>query len=139
MRKQYVPFKRLATEDALEQLADEMKFPSLEALYVAVGEGQVSPQSIVARLARSVQGSTEEDVTEVPLARPVHLGQPSSTDVTSGVVVQGRSDVWVRLARCCTPGARGRDPRVRHPRAGRLGPPHRLPEREVADLPSPNG
>ena len=103
MRKQNVPFKRLATEDALEQLADEMKFPSLEALYVAVGEGQVSPQSIVARLARSVQGSTEEDVTEVPLARPVHLGQPSSTDVTSGVVVPGSEDVWVRLARCCTP------------------------------------
>ncbi|MGH3143701.1 MAG: RelA/SpoT family protein, partial [Gaiellales bacterium] len=61
MRKQNVPFKRLATEDALEQLADEMKFPSLESLFVAVGEGQVSPQSIVARLARSVHGSTEED------------------------------------------------------------------------------
>jgi GTP pyrophosphokinase len=103
MRKQNVPFKRLATEDALGQLADEMKFPSLDSLYIAVGEGQVSPQSIVARLARSVQGSTEEDVTEVPLARPVHLGQPSSTDVTSGVVVPGSEDVWVRLARCCTP------------------------------------
>ena len=103
MRKQNVPLKRLATEDALEQLAEEMKFPSLESLFVAVGEGQVSPQSIVARLARSVQGSTEEDVTEVPLARPVHLGQPSSTDVTSGVVVPGSEDVWVRLARCCTP------------------------------------
>jgi GTP diphosphokinase / guanosine-3',5'-bis(diphosphate) 3'-diphosphatase len=103
MRKQNVPLKRLATEDALEQLADEMKFPSLESLYVAIGEGQVSPQSIVARLARRVQGSTEEDVTEVPLARPVHLGQPSSTDVTSGVVVPGSEDVWVRLARCCTP------------------------------------
>jgi guanosine-3',5'-bis(diphosphate) 3'-pyrophosphohydrolase len=103
MRKQNVPLKRLATEDALEHLADEMKFPSLESLYVAIGEGQVSPQSIVARLARSVQGSTEEDVGEVPLARPVHLGQPSSTDVTSGVVVPGSEDVWVRLARCCTP------------------------------------
>jgi GTP diphosphokinase / guanosine-3',5'-bis(diphosphate) 3'-diphosphatase len=103
MRKQNVPLKRLATEDALEQLADEMKFPSLESLYVAIGEGQVSPQSIVARLARRVQGSTEEDLTQVPLARPVHLGQPSSTDVTSGVVVPGSEDVWVRLARCCTP------------------------------------
>ena len=103
MRKQNVPLKRLATEDALEQVADEMKFPSLESLFVAIGEGQVSPQSIVARLARSVQGSTEEDVSEVPLARPVHLGRPSSTDVTSGVVVPGSEDVWVRLARCCTP------------------------------------
>jgi GTP pyrophosphokinase len=102
MRKQNVPFKRLATEDALVHLSEEMKFPSLESLYVAIGEGQVSPQSIVARLARNVQG-TEEEVSEVPLARPVHLGQQSSTDVTSGVVVPGSEDVWVRLARCCTP------------------------------------
>jgi GTP pyrophosphokinase len=56
----------------------------------------------VARLSRNVQGTAEE-VSEVPLARPVHLGQPSSTDVTSGVVVPGSEDVWVRLARCCTP------------------------------------
>jgi GTP pyrophosphokinase len=103
MRKQNVPFKRLATEDALEQVADEMKFPDLEALYVAVGEGHVSPQSIVARLARHVQGATEEDTTEVPLARPVQLGEPRSTDVTSGIEVPGSADVWVRLARCCTP------------------------------------
>jgi GTP diphosphokinase / guanosine-3',5'-bis(diphosphate) 3'-diphosphatase len=102
MRKQNVPFKRLATEDALTHLSEEMKFPSLESLYVAIGQGQVSPQSIVARLARNVQG-TDEEVTEVPLARPVHLGQQSSTDVTSGVVVPGSEDVWVRLARCCTP------------------------------------
>jgi len=103
MRKQNVPFKRLATEDAIEQVADEMKFPDLEALYVAVGEGHVSPQSIVARLARHVQGATEEDTTEVPLARPVQLGEPRSTDVTSGIEVPGSADVWVRLARCCTP------------------------------------
>jgi GTP pyrophosphokinase len=99
MRRQNVPFKRLATEEALTQLADEMKFPSLDALYVALGEGHVSPQSVVARLTRSIQGTTEEDVTEVPLARPVQLQH----DVTSGVVVPGSADVWVRLARCCTP------------------------------------
>jgi GTP pyrophosphokinase len=99
MRKQNVPLKRLATEEALASLAEEMKFPSLEALYVAVGDGHVSPQSVVARLTRSVQDTSDMDVTEVPLARPVRIGQ----DVTSGVVVPGSADVWVRLARCCTP------------------------------------
>ena len=40
----------------------------------------------------------------MPLARPVRLGEPSATtDVTSGVEVPGSADVWVRLARCCTP------------------------------------
>jgi guanosine-3',5'-bis(diphosphate) 3'-pyrophosphohydrolase len=100
MRKQNVPFKRLATEEALEQVAAEMKFTGLESLYVAVGEGHVSPQSVLARLMRTVAGTTEEDATEVPLARPVRVGGP---DVSSGVVVPGSADVWVRLARCCTP------------------------------------
>jgi len=100
MRKQNVPFKRLATEEALHQVAEEMKFPDLESLYVAVGEGHVSPQSVVARLTRAVSGTTEEDATEVPLARPVRVGKP---DIASGVVVPGSADVWVRLARCCTP------------------------------------
>jgi GTP pyrophosphokinase len=100
MRKQNVPFKRLATEEALQQVATEMKFADLEALYVGVGESHVSPQSVIARLTRIVSGTTEHDVTEPALARPVRV-EPS--DVTSGVVVPGSADVWVRLARCCTP------------------------------------
>jgi GTP pyrophosphokinase len=100
MRKQNVPFKRLATEDALGQVAAEMRFPDLDSMYVGVGEGHVSPQSVIARLTRIVSGTPEHDVTEPALARPVRV-QPS--DVTSGVVVPGSVDVWVRLARCCTP------------------------------------
>ena len=64
MRKQNLPFKRLASEEVLTQVAvEEMKFPDLEALYVAVGEGHVSPQSVVARLARLLSGTPEDDVT----------------------------------------------------------------------------
>ena len=104
MRKQNVPFKRLATDEALTQLAiEELKYPDLESLYVAVGEGHVSPQSVIARLARVLAGTPEEDVTEVPLARPVRIGSPSSADVGQGVMVRGLPDVWVRLGRCCTP------------------------------------
>jgi len=100
MRKQNVAFKRLATEDALGQVAAEMNFPDLESLYVGVGDGHVSPQSVIARLTRIVSGTTEDDVTEPALARPVRVER---TDVSSGVVVPGSVDVWVRLARCCTP------------------------------------
>ena len=100
MRKERLPVKRLATEASLAQVAEELKYPNLDALYVAVGESQVSPQSIVARIARLASGSTDEDEIEVPLARPVKIGTP---DVSKGVVVRGLGDVWVRLGRCCTP------------------------------------
>jgi GTP pyrophosphokinase len=100
MRKQNLPFKRLATEEALEQVASELSYADLDALYAAMGEGHVSPQSVVARLARLVSGTTDDDVTEVPLARPVRIRKP---DVSSGVLVRGATDLWVRLGRCCTP------------------------------------
>ncbi|MEA2550467.1 MAG: diphosphokinase / guanosine-3,5-bis(diphosphate) 3-diphosphatase, partial [Actinomycetota bacterium] len=101
MRKQNLPFKRLATEDTLSQVAAELKYAKLEDLYVALGEGHVSPQSVVARISRLLTGHSEENVTEVPLARPVKIG--GSRDVGQGVVVKGLPDVWVRLSRCCTP------------------------------------
>ncbi|MDH4111371.1 MAG: bifunctional (p)ppGpp synthetase/guanosine-3',5'-bis(diphosphate) 3'-pyrophosphohydrolase [Actinomycetota bacterium] len=101
MRKQNLPIKRLATTESLGTVAEELKYPNLEALYIAVGEGHVSPQSIVARVSRLVGGDTDEDVAEVPLARPVRLG--GRDDVSKGVVVRGLPDVWVRLSRCCTP------------------------------------
>jgi GTP pyrophosphokinase len=100
MRKQNMPFKRLATEDTMLQVAHDLKYPDLDSLYVAMGEGHVSPQSVVARLARLISGTPDEDVTEVPLARPVRITQP---DISKGVMVKGLPDVWVKLGRCCTP------------------------------------
>ena len=100
MRKQNLPIKRLATEEVLTHVAEEMKYPDLESLYVALGEGHVSPQSVVARMTRSLSDAPEDDVTEVPLARPVRI-RPS--EIGQGVVVKGLPDVWVRLGRCCTP------------------------------------
>ena len=101
MRKQNLPFKRLATEETLRQVAVGLKYAKLEDLYVALGEGHVSPQSVVARVSRLLTGHSEEDVTEVPLARPVRIG--GKQDIGQGVVVKGLPDVWVRLSRCCTP------------------------------------
>ena len=54
----------------------------------------------MARLASGTTDDVTDDVTDVPLARPVKLRRP---DASQGVVVPGSSDVWVRLGRCCTP------------------------------------
>jgi GTP pyrophosphokinase len=101
MRRQNLSVKRLATEQTMSEIAADLKYPSLDDLYVAVGEGRVSPPSVMARLSRLATGTAgEEDVTDVPLARPVRIGKPS---ISKGVVVRGQPDVWVRLSRCCTP------------------------------------
>jgi GTP pyrophosphokinase len=100
LRRQGLPLKRLTTEETLGRVATELKYPSLDAMMVAVGEGHVSPQSVVIRLTRLISADEEEEVAaEVPPARPVHLAPRSDKPV----IVAGADDLWVNLARCCTP------------------------------------
>jgi len=99
LRRHSLPVVRLSSDELMTRVASDLHYPNLEALYVAIGEGHVSPQSVVSRLTRLVSEETEEEAEEIPAARPVRLGKAP----TQAVVVQGRSDVWVKLARCCTP------------------------------------
>ncbi len=98
LRRHSLPVVRLTSDALMSDVAADLKYPSLDALYVAIGEGHVSPQSIVSRLSRLVSSEAEEEAEEIPAARPVRLSRPSQP-----VIVQGRSDVWVKLSRCCTP------------------------------------
>ena len=102
MRKQNLPIQRVLSHEALVALAQEMRYTDVSALYAAVGEGHVSAQTVVQRLVAALGGAdgTEEDLAEVttPSRR---VARPRFNE--SGVVVKGADDVWVKLARCCTP------------------------------------
>jgi GTP diphosphokinase / guanosine-3',5'-bis(diphosphate) 3'-diphosphatase len=105
MRKQELPLQRLATGDALQAIATELRYPDVSALYAAVGEGHVSAQSVVAKLVASVGGAAgaAEDLAETTLPTlPEHPPRPRTAG-GSGVAVEGDADVWARLSRCCTP------------------------------------
>ncbi|MGC0333212.1 guanosine-3',5'-bis(diphosphate) 3'-pyrophosphohydrolase [Streptomyces sp. SAI-170] len=104
MRKQNLPIQRILTGDSLVTLAHEMRYPDISALYAAIGEGHVSAQSVVQKLVQAFGGeeaATEEIDESVPPARGRSRKRRSSAD--PGVVVKGVDDVWVKLARCCTP------------------------------------
>ena len=102
MRKQNLPIQRLLSHESLVAVANEMRYADVSSLYAAIGEGQVSAATVVQRLVQSMGGETanEEDLAEV--ARPgstqrrVRTGDP-------GVIVKGVDDIWVKLAKCCTP------------------------------------
>jgi GTP pyrophosphokinase len=102
MRKQGLPLQRLLGGDALITLARDLRLTDVDALYAAVGENQMSAQSIVQRLVQSLGGEegAVEDIAETALPTKVRPARPSGDP---GVVVKGTSDVWVKLARCCTP------------------------------------
>ncbi|MFI0513650.1 guanosine-3',5'-bis(diphosphate) 3'-pyrophosphohydrolase [Streptomyces canus] len=104
MRKQNLPIQRILTGDSLVTLAHEMRYSDISALYAAIGEGHVSAQNIVQKLVQALGGeeaATEEIDESVPPTRG--RGRKRRTNADPGVIVKGVEDVWVKLARCCTP------------------------------------
>ncbi|HEX9891186.1 MAG TPA: bifunctional (p)ppGpp synthetase/guanosine-3',5'-bis(diphosphate) 3'-pyrophosphohydrolase, partial [Actinomycetota bacterium] len=99
LRRQGLPLKRLTTEETLAGVAVELNYGDLDSLLVAIGEGHVSPQSVVVRLERQLSAEEEEEPEEPAPKRPVRLAPRDG----QGVLVAGSTDVWVKLARCCTP------------------------------------
>ncbi len=103
LRKSGLPLHRLLTVEHLTAVADSFRLPDVNALYGAVGEGNVGPQGVVQRLLEAEGGleATQREVLEdhaVP--RPSRRSR-GKDDV--GIIVQGDPDLWVKLAKCCTP------------------------------------
>jgi GTP pyrophosphokinase len=101
MRKQDLPFQRMLSTESLTAIASDLQYPDISALYAAVGEGHVSAQSVVQKLVQSMGG--EEGTSEEAAETTIPERHRKRTPGDPGVVVKGVSDVWVKLARCCTP------------------------------------
>jgi GTP pyrophosphokinase len=102
MRKAGLPLQRVLAGDALPLMARDLRLPDVTALYIEVGEGRVSAQTVVQRVMAAL-GGTEgavEDLAET--AVPTRVSRPR-TPGDPGIVVKGVDDVWVKLAKCCTP------------------------------------
>ncbi|WP_328297657.1 bifunctional (p)ppGpp synthetase/guanosine-3',5'-bis(diphosphate) 3'-pyrophosphohydrolase [Streptomyces sp. NBC_00435] len=103
MRKQNLPIQRILTGDSLVTLAHEMRYPDISSLYAAIGEGHVTAQGVVQKLVQALGGedAANEDIEDsIPPARGRSKRRGNADP---GVVVKGVDDVWVKLARCCTP------------------------------------
>ncbi len=105
MRKAALPIQRLLGGDQLLTLAKDLHYVDISALYAAIGEGHISANSVVQKLVTQLGGTegSVEDIAEatVPSDESISVVRRTTGDV--GVVVKGVSDVWVKLARCCTP------------------------------------
>ncbi|WP_433548547.1 RelA/SpoT family protein [Streptomyces sp. CA-294286] len=103
MRKQNLPIQRILTGDSLVTLAHEMRYPDISSLYAAIGENHVTAQSVVQKLVQALGGedAANEDIAES--SPPSQSRSKRRANADPGVVIKGVDDVWVKLARCCTP------------------------------------
>ena len=100
MRRQNLPLQRLMSQDSFAEVAQQLRYEDVSALYAAVGEGHVSTQSVIEKVTALVGTN---DATTGPIDIP-HIGrQRPSRTADSGVLVRGAPDILVKLAKCCTP------------------------------------
>lgn len=105
MRKQNLPLQRLMNHESLTALAHDMRLTDVAALYAAIGESHVAASTVVSRLVRMAGGDAgaEEDLAEATIPGSPAVTRARATD--PGIIIEGMDspDVWVKVARCCTP------------------------------------
>jgi GTP pyrophosphokinase len=101
LKKQNLPYKKLAGSAVLAQVIRETGFKKAEDFYVALGSGKVPANQIVNKVLNRLK--TEEVAQEeaVPLKAPKAGRAVAGDDL--GIRVKGVDQVLVRLAKCCTP------------------------------------
>jgi GTP pyrophosphokinase len=105
MRKEGLPLKRVLTHETLSTVAAEMRLTDVSALYAAVGEGNIGAQAVVRRVIDLFGGEegAAEDLAEGVQITSERARAKRHSGGDAGVIVKGISDVWVKLAKCCTP------------------------------------
>ena len=92
----------------LPDVAGDLGFQNVDDLFVAVYRGQFSGQSIVNRLLRRHKGDAAEeeaaegDLAQEQLLRP-YPPEGEAPAASRGIHVEGQSDMFVRISKCCTP------------------------------------
>ena len=102
MRKRNLPVNTLLTPEALVGVADDLTFPNADAVFAAIGDGQVSTQNVISHLVKDA-GADEVDEEVEQEVLPLKPMERKASSSSTGVSVKGVGDVWIKLARCCMP------------------------------------
>lgn len=103
LRRQNQGIRKLTTHEALEGVLESFGMQTEDQLYAAIGDGHVSAQSVIEHLTNSSKPADEEPPAETETQLPANSRKETSS--SSGVLVGGSDsdDMWVKLAKCCTP------------------------------------
>ena len=101
LKKQNLPYRKLAGSAVLAQVIRETGFKKAEDFYLALGSGKLQPGTIVNKVIQRLK--TEQVVDEAPVVTKAPKARETIQGTDMGVVVPGVEDVLVRLAKCCTP------------------------------------
>ncbi|MDP9394397.1 MAG: bifunctional (p)ppGpp synthetase/guanosine-3',5'-bis(diphosphate) 3'-pyrophosphohydrolase [Actinomycetota bacterium] len=99
LAKQGAGWKRLMAAPELKAVAEQMNYQNLDALLRAIGEHHLSAHTV----AQALTSRLADEVEELDIEPPSSVTTSAPARPSESVIVEGSSDVWVTLARCCTP------------------------------------
>ncbi len=101
LKQQNLPYAKLRGSATLAQVIRDVGFKKAEDFYLALGSGKLQPGGVVNKVIQRLK--TEQVAEEAPVVTKAPKARHAVSGDEMGVVVQGVSDVLVRLAKCCTP------------------------------------
>ena len=101
IRKQNLPLQKLVSQGSFAEVAAQMRYDDVTALYAAVGEGHVSTQSVIEKVLAALHSEAETEESDIEFTPKGRSKALKNSD--SGVLVRGAPDILVKLAKCCTP------------------------------------
>ncbi|RMH75832.1 MAG: bifunctional (p)ppGpp synthetase/guanosine-3',5'-bis(diphosphate) 3'-pyrophosphohydrolase [Actinomyces sp.] len=103
LRREGLPAQRLMKDKRLVEVAEQLNYTDLDALFAAVGEGHVSGASVADRLVRLLQAETSAPEVDTEVLPTTARRRGGRRRTQAGVHVEGLDDIMIRLSRCCSP------------------------------------
>ncbi|MGX1737721.1 RelA/SpoT family protein [Corynebacterium flavescens] len=103
-----LPLYRLFTASSMKQVAEQLHYADVDALYTAIGAGHVSAQHVAHQLM-ALFGDQDDAVDALASRTPFSELESSRSQHTqdsehgTGILVEGSPDVMAKLAKCCQP------------------------------------
>ncbi|AGF72612.1 RelA/SpoT family protein [Corynebacterium halotolerans] len=103
-----LPMHRLFTAQSMKTVATQLHYPDVDALYTAIGAGNVSAQHVAHRLM-AIFGDQDDAVDALAARTPIseiissRKKVAAELDSGNGILVEGSPDVMAKLAKCCQP------------------------------------
>jgi len=101
LRRADMPVQRTMKSELLGDIAAEMNYTDVDAMLAALGEGHLSPRTIVSRINKEY--APGESTEQIPETFEKMRRRSDQRSLHGGVHVEGLDDLLVRLATCCTP------------------------------------
>lgn len=104
LRREGLPGVKVVQSKVFQRVLKDTGFAQVEDLYAAIGSGRVAVKTVVDKAARHL-GALREAVPEAEMlpAEAPATAEPTAPSGEFGLLVDGMSDIVVRLANCCKP------------------------------------